>query len=280
MSFKFTKMQGLGNDFVVIDAVTQPVDISQDLARQLADRHYGVGCDQVLIVERYHGDAADFNYRIFNADGSEVAQCGNGARCVGRFIKEKLSDKKNIRLATKSSVLKVSVEDDGLVQLSMSAPSFEPESIPFEAQVASRKHDDSVTFSFGETVIDCGVVSVGNPHAVMVVSAFDIEKMNVNAKFLGSHPAFPEGVNVGFMKIISPDRIELQVYERGVGFTKACGSGACAAVVIGRMQGLLGSVVEVSQPGGSLRVQWDGADGNILLTGSAEFVFEGSWGTF
>ncbi len=278
MTFKFTKMHGLGNDFVVIDAVTQAVEMTPSLAKQLADRHYGIGCDQVLVVGESQQPSIDFSYRIFNADGSEVAQCGNGARCVARFIKEKgLSGQNSFRLGTLNGVLLVTVLNDQSVQVEMSAPDFDPATLPLLTAYVTVVDKLHYQLKIGEDDFQFGVVSVGNPHVVAIDAGYDSKWMSQVADFLNQGNGFPAGVNVNFMRVISPEKILLRVVERGAGFTQACGSGACAAMALGRCWGLLDEVVDVVQPGGTLQVRWGSEGDNIYLTGPAAFVFEGVW---
>lgn len=274
MSFQFTKMQGLGNDFVVIDNVQQSISMSPELARKLSDRRYGVGCDQILMVEPSHTLEADFQYRIYNADGSEVYQCGNGARCLALFIKQRnLSDKRHIRLATQTTVMDVSVLDDNSVTVTMGNPSFHPIDIPFVTKEMIAPHHLIIN---GEK-IEFDVVNVGNPHCVIMVEDLGANDLDMIATTLNQHPAFPEGVNVGFMAVESPDKIQLEVIERGAGRTAACGSGACAAMVSGRKRGFLNADVSVSQPGGDLQVAWPSESAAIRMTGPAQEVFEAVW---
>ncbi len=263
MTLHFTKMQALGNDFVVIDAVNQKINLSADQIRFLADRHLGVGCDQVLLLTPAKNPQADFGYRIFNADGGEVYQCGNGARCMGLFVQQKkLSDKKTIVLETARGLLNVTCMDGDQVQADIAKPNFEPSSLPFIPE----KYSSDIQFE---------VVSVGNPHCVILSNAKSESDMITIGQLLNAQPAFPDGVNVEFVKIVSRNKIELTVYERGVGLTLACGSGACAAVAVGRRLGHLDTVVTVLQPGGVLQVIWESLDSVIQLRGMAALVFDG-----
>ncbi len=265
-------MQGLGNDFVVIDATGgRPVPDAATI-RHLADRRLGVGCDQVLIVEDPTIKGFDFRYRIFNADGSEVEQCGNGARCFARFVREHgLTGKDHIRVQTRGGPLELQIEDDGQVTVDMGPPRLEPAEIPFEAPARAPRYPLEVE---GRTV-EIGAVSMGNPHAVLEVP--DVERAPVGelGPLIGRHPRFPQGANVGFVQIEAPDRIRLRVWERGVGETPACGTGACAAVVAGRIWGRLDRRVQVRLPGGPLVVSWDREGSPVLMTGPATTVFEG-----
>ncbi len=272
MLLNFTKMQGLGNDFIVIDAVSHPVKITAGQIRFLSDRHFGVGCDQVLIIEPAHDSSMDFFYRIFNADGGEVEQCGNGARCFVRYVHDKgLTCKTDITVGTISGNIHPRIEADGQISVDMGVPRFIPQEIPFVAE----KESSSYSLEVAGEKFDVGVVSVGNPHVVLQVE--DIEHVPVASlgPVIESHARFPRRVNVGFMQVVDRSHIRLRVYERGVGETLACGSGACAATVIGRRQGLLDDSVSVELPGGSLLVQWSGGEETVRMTGPAFHVFEG-----
>ncbi|HDK37838.1 MAG TPA: diaminopimelate epimerase [Thiolapillus brandeum] len=273
MRLKFTKMQGLGNDFVVFDAINQQVDLTGEQLRFLADRRFGVGCDQVLLVESPRSETTDFYYRIFNADGSEVEQCGNGARCFARFLRNKgLSGKDAIHVGTLSGDLQLQLQADGSVQVDMGVPRLEPQAIPFIAEQQQAVYDIKV----GERILQISAVSLGNPHAVMVVDDVQQAQVETLGPALEQHPRFPQRVNVGFMAVHSPAEIDLRVYERGAGETLACGTGACAAVVAGHRRGLLENEVKVHLPGGDLVVSWKGAKTPVLMRGPAEEVFEGS----
>ncbi len=271
MKIRFSKMHGLGNDFVVIDAIRQPVDLTPERVRVLADRHFGVGCDQLLLVERARQPGVDFRYRIFNADGGEVEQCGNGARCFVRFVREQgLTDKQEIRVETMSGVITLKSEDDGAVTVNMGVPVFEPARIPF----------DSASDAFVQPLDVAGVtvaitaVSMGNPHAVQVVADADAAPVAVTGPLIESHPRFPARVNAGFMQVVDAHHIRLRVYERGAGETLACGTGACAAVVAGIVRNLLESPVRVSTRGGDLDISWAGEGQPVFMTGPAVTVFE------
>lgn len=271
MNLKFTKMHGLGNDFVVIDAINQNVSLSDEQIRLLADRRFGVGCDQVLLVEAPRTAGVDFTYRIFNADGSEVEQCGNGARCFAEFVREKgLTDKDNIVVETASGVIELQVPTDGTVTVDMGVPRFEPSALPFDANPATVYELDVN----GETFI-IGAVSMGNPHAVLQVEDINTADVEHLGPLIESHERFPNRVNVGFMQVVDRSHINLRVYERGAGETLACGTGACAAMVVGRQQGLLDDKVSVSLPGGQLQIQWVGESEPVIMTGPATSVFEG-----
>ncbi|MFO8024334.1 diaminopimelate epimerase [Thiohalophilus sp.] len=272
MSLRFTKMHGLGNDFVVIDAINQEVVLDREQIRQLADRRFGIGCDQLLLVEPPREPGVDFTYRIFNADGGEVEQCGNGARCFARFVRDKgLIDRDTIRVATAAGQLTLQIETDGQVTVNMGLPHFAPSEIPFEADAEATLYDLVIN---GEKV-HLGAVALGNPHAVLEVDDIDSAPVARLGPLIEAHPRFPRRVNAGFMQVIDPGHIRLRVYERGAGETLACGSGACAAVVVGRQQGRVGDMVEVALPGGSLLIRWPGADSPVMMTGPATTVFEG-----
>lgn len=272
MHFHFSKMHGLGNDFMVVDCITQNVFFSQDLIRRLADRHTGVGFDQLLVVEAPYDPETDFHYRIFNADGSEVEQCGNGARCFARFVRLKgLTNKYSISVSTKKGKMILNIEDDGEVTVNMGVPEFEPNKIPFKA----KQKEKTYIMRAGEKTLFCGAVSMGNPHVVTVVDDVDTADVDTLGPLLESHERFPERVNAGFMQVVSRDHIRLRVYERGAGETQACGSGACAAVAVGILQGLLDENVKVSLPGGELRIVWQGPGKPLFMTGPTTHVFDG-----
>ncbi len=272
MKLKFSKMHGLGNDFVVIDGVRQSVSLTPEQIRFLGHRNFGVGFDQLLLVERAATPGVDFRYRIFNADGGEVEQCGNGARCFVRFVHdEKLTDKREIRVETLRGVIGPRLEDDGNVTVNMGAPVFEPEKIPFD----SSSHEVVQTILVGDAEVAITAVSMGNPHAVQVVGDVDAAPVEVQAPLIERHPRFPKRVNAGFMQIVDRHSIKLRVYERGAGETLACGTGACAAVVTGISRGLLDSPVRVSTRGGDLSIAWAGKGQPVLMTGPAVTVFTG-----
>jgi diaminopimelate epimerase len=270
MKIRFTKMHGLGNDFVVLDAITQNFVPNAAQVRWLADRHFGVGCDQLLVVEGPTRPDLDFRYRIFNADGGEVEQCGNGARCFVRFVHEKkLTQKREIRVETMSGIIAPRLEDDGQVTVDMGLPRFAPIEIPFVSE------SDAViqALEVGGTQIDMTVVSMGNPHAVQVVADVDTAPVAQQGPRIENHPRFPRRVNAGFMQIVDRHAIRLRVYERGAGETLACGTGACAAAVAGIRRGLLDSPVRVTTRGGDLSIAW--APGQpVLMTGPAVTVFD------
>ncbi len=272
MLMRFTKMHGLGNDFVVIDAITQNVTMTTDLARHLGDRHFGVGCDQILVVEPPSRPDVDFDYRIFNTDGSEVAQCGNGARCFAKFVRDRrLTGKHHIRVRTAAGILSLDVGTDNRITVNMGQPVFEPSDIPFEADHRSPTY--TLEVQGGELQI--AALSMGNPHAVLIGPETEGAPVDTLGPAIETHPRFPERVNVGFMAVRNRGEIDLRVWERGVGETLACGSGACAAVVAGRQQDLLDSTVSVNLPGGTLQVDWAGEGEPVRMTGPAITVFQG-----
>ena len=277
MKLRFTKMHGAGNDFVVIDGVRQSVQLSPEQWRWLADRHFGVGADQLLLVEPARSPGVDFRYRIFNADGGEVEQCGNGARCFVRFVREQgLTDKRAIRVETTGGVIEPRVEDDGRVTVDMGAPAFEPEAIPFDASgLEPRRVGEDLLWPLevDGTLRWVSVVSMGNPHAVQVVDDVERAPVRTEGPRVEQAPRFPRRVNAGYLQVLSTSRIRLRVWERGAGETLACGTGACAAVVTGIRRGLLRSPVDVETRGGLLTIAWDGA--GVRMTGPAETVFEG-----
>ncbi len=270
---KFTKMHGLGNDFVVIDAINQHITLTPEQIRFMSNRYFGIGFDQLLLVEKPVSDNADFKYRIFNADGSEVAQCGNGARCFARFVHDKkLSDKSEIRVDTDSGQLLLRFNDNGLITVNMGIPKHQPSAIPLLAEQESQIYKVAVN-GIERTF---GAVSMGNPHAVIQVNDVKSAPVADLGQALESHAIFPERANIGFMQVIDRNHIKLRVYERGAAETLACGSGACAAVVIGIGQNLLDQYVCVELPGGALKISWHGRGEPVLMTGPAISVFEGT----
>ena len=272
MRLEFTKMQGLGNDFVVIDACSRPVELGPDQFRFFADRHFGIGCDQILLVEKSERPGVDFRYRIFNADGGEVEQCGNGARCFVRFVHDSaLTSKREISVETLGGVISLKLEEDGEVTVNMGEPVFEPEKIPFVADRRAITYD----LDLGSAQIEVSVVSMGNPHAVSLVPDVDAAPVAEYGALIESHPRFPKRVNAGFMQIVDRGHIRLRVYERGAGETLACGTGACAAVVSGVARGLLDDQVRVSTRGGELRIAWAGEGHPVWMTGPAVKVYQG-----
>jgi diaminopimelate epimerase len=290
VKLKFTKMHGVGNDFVVLDGISQRIDLAQIELRRIADRHFGVGCDQILVVERARAPGVDFRYRIFNADGGEIEQCGNGARCFVRFVRDKgLTTKREIRVETLSGVIAPRLEDDGRVTVDMGPPALEPARVPFDATGLAPLRDLPAASPlaagvrrvevwpldvYGRTT-HVVVVSMGNPHAVQVVPDVDLAPVGTQGPLIEGHPRFPQRVNAGYLHVVDRHRIALRVYERGAGETLACGTGACAAVVAGIRLGLVDSPVVVATRGGELTIHWAGADNPVYMTGPAETVFEG-----
>jgi len=279
MKLKFTKMHGAGNDFVVIDAIGQQVDFSPAQWKRLADRRFGVGADQLLVVEKPQMPGVDFRYRIYNADGGEVEQCGNGARAFVKFVTEKgLTAKRAIRVETMAGVIEPKLEDDGCVTVDMGAPLLEPQQVPFIAdglQAIPQGGDTLWPLEIGDHRVAVSVVSMGNPHAVQVVDNVQAAPVQADGPLIEHHPRFPNRVNAGFMQVVDRHHIRLRVFERGAGETLACGTGACAAAVAGIRRGLLDSPVRVSAPGGELSVAWAGSRAPVMLTGPAVTVFEG-----
>ncbi|HZI83511.1 MAG TPA: diaminopimelate epimerase [Casimicrobiaceae bacterium] len=270
----FTKMQGLGNDFVVLDATRARIDLDAGAIRRLADRRFGVGCDQVLTVEKPTRPDVDFRYRIFNADGGEVEQCGNGARCFLQFVRARgLTDKRTIRVETAGGIIEPSLADDGQVTVDMGKPEFRPAEIPFiggSGAVVEPLEVDGAT-------IMVSVLSLGNPHAVQQVEDVDAAPVTRQGPRIEMHPRFPKRVNAGYMQVVDRANIRLRVWERGVGETLSCGTGACAAAVAGIRRGSIDSPVHVATRGGALRIEWEGGEGPVMMTGPAETVFEGEW---
>lgn len=277
MKLRFTKMQGAGNDFVMLDGVRQKVELSSDQLRRLADRRFGVGADQILLVEAARHAGVDFRYRIFNADGGEVEQCGNGARCFVRFVRDqKLTDKPAIRVETLSGIIEPRLAESGEVTVDMGAPLFEPARVPFDAAGLTPRaecDDRQWPLTVGTREIWVSVLSMGNPHAVQQVDDADAAPVTADGPRLERHARFPQRVNAGFMQIVGPHEIRLRVWERGVGETLACGTGACAAAVAGIRRGRLESPVRVVTRGGVLTIEWTG--GSVMMTGPATSVFEG-----
>ena len=273
MKLKFSKMHGLGNDFVVLDGVRQQVSLRTEQIRALGDRHTGIGFDQMLLVEPAQTPGADFRYRIFNSDGSEVEQCGNGARCFVRFVHDQgLTDKLAIVVETKRGIIRPRLEADGLVSVDMGQPRFTPGEIPFDAETDAP--EQSLELPDG-TMLTIGAVSMGNPHAVTVVANTETAPVAVQGPQIENHVRFPQRVNAGFMQILDRHHVRLRVYERGAGETLACGTGACAAVVSGIRRGLLDSPVCVQTRGGDLNIAWSGTGQSVIMTGPAVTVFTG-----
>lgn len=271
MKLKFTKMHGLGNDFILIDGVNQSVQLSLEQLCLLADRHFGVGCDQILLVEKAKGNA-DFQYRIFNADGNEVEQCGNGARCFVRYVHDHgMTQKNEIRVETIGGLIIPKLESNGEVTVNMGTPKFEPQEIPFLAE----KRMLTYPLNIDEKRLEFSILSMGNPHAVQIVEDVNLAPVLIEGALIERHPLFPQHVNAGYMQVINRNHINLRVYERGAGETLACGTGACAAVVTGVTRGLLGSTVKVSTLGGNLVIRWEGENHPVWMTGPATAVFDG-----
>lgn len=272
MKIKFTKMQGLGNDFVVLDGVRQTINLTKEQIRHIADRHFGVGCDQLLLVEKSNEPEMDFRYRIFNADGGEVEQCGNGARCFVRFVHDAgLTQKSEIRVQTAGGTIVPRLEANGLVTVNMGVPIFEPARIPFAAATQTMTYPLAV----GDLAVEIGALSMGNPHAVQLVTDVDTAPVAEQGPLIENHASFPQRVNAGFMQVLDQHHVRLRVYERGAGETLACGTGACAAAVHGLQLGLLQSPVNVAMRGGELQIHWDGPGQPVMMTGPAVVVFEG-----
>ena len=288
MLINFTKMHGLGNDFVVIDTLSQSTTLTRDQLRFIADRHFGIGCDQILLVAAPTVPGIDFRYRIYNADGDEVEQCGNGVRCFARFVLDRrLTTKREISVETQAGIISTQVEANGYVTVNMGVPRFTPAEIPFITDTPANQQTPATTYilEVAGQRINIGAVSLGNPHAVMRVDNVDSAPVTTLGPQIEHHASFPRRVNAGFMQIIDRDHIRLRVYERGVGETLACGTGACAAVVVGRQQGLLDETVTVDLPGGTLLIRWAGSPSAagarmpvwmpVWMTGPAVSVFEG-----
>jgi len=272
MKLRFTKMHGLGNDFVVIDATRAPIDLTPARVRAIADRHFGVGCDQLLVVEPATQPGVDFRYRIFNADGGEVEQCGNGARCFARFVHDKgLTAKDEIRVETCAGVIAPRLRGDGLVTVDMGVPELAPAKIPFVSE------SDAVVqpLQVGDATLAITAVSMGNPHAVQVVADVDAAPVGEQGALIERHERFPARVNAGFLQVVDSHHVRLRVFERGAGETLACGTGACAAVVAGILRGLVASPVRVETRGGELEIAWAGLGAPVLMTGPAVTVFDG-----
>ncbi len=273
MKLNFTKMQGAGNDFVVIDSVTTHVQLSTEQIKHIANRHFGIGCDQLLMVEKTDTPNVDFRYRIFNADGGEVSQCGNGARCFVRFVVEKeLTNKREVLVETASGIITLTLQNNNEVTVNMGPPDFSPETLPFLVDTPQLQYALPLT----EGTLTIFAVSMGNPHAVTVVDNVEHATVAELGPLVESHALFPEHVNAGFMQVIDTHTINLRVYERGSGEALACGTGACAAVVCGSQAGLLQSPVTVNTRGGQLNIEWLGNQQPVMMTGPAEIVFEGS----
>lgn len=272
MLVRFTKMHGLGNDFMVLDLVTQRVKLTPKIVKKLGDRNFGVGFDQLLIVEPPSTPDVDFRYRIYNSDGSEVENCGNGARCFAKFVRDKrLTGKDEIAVETANGRAVLKVREDRQIEVDMGAPRLDPQAVPFVAS------EQAVTYPVeaGGITYELSAVSMGNPHGVLVVDDVDTAPVETVGPLLEPHASFPQKANIGFMQVVTRDEVRLRVYERGAGETKACGTGACAAVVAGILRGLLDARVKVQLPGGELEIFWQGGDAPVIMTGPATTVFEG-----
>lgn len=278
MKIKFTKMHGAGNDFVVVDCTEKPFALSSEQLRTLADRHFGVGADQILVVERSDDPNADFKYRIFNSDGGEVEQCGNGARCFVKFVVEKgLTNKKRIRAKTMKGTIELLLQDDGFVRVLMGVPSFDPASLPFNpGQLTERELNGfrQWAIKYKNEFIWFSICSMGNPHVTIVVDDIDTTPVEEIGPFIENHPAFPRRVNVGFIQVLSPHEAKVRVWERGAGETLACGTGNCAAAATSEQLGLLASPMFLHNRGGDLRISWEGEGEEIELFGPAKTVFD------
>ncbi len=269
---EFTKMHGLGNDFMVIDAIRQDIELTPQRIAAWADRHTGVGFDQLLLVEAPEGDQAEFRYRIFNADGGEVEQCGNGARCFARFVRDRgLSQSDRIPVETRGGLIELQLLDDERVRVDMGRPRFDPAEIPLDAPTEQDRYRLEID---GES-IEFGAVSMGNPHAVLQVEDVDRAAVEKLGPLIESHPLFPQRVNVGFLQIVDRAHFRLRVYERGVGETRACGTGACAAMAVGRRWGLLDARARAELRGGELLLDWPGGEAPVMMTGEAVPVYDG-----
>ncbi len=276
MKLHFTKMHGIGNDFIVLDHTKSPFQLTQEIIQSLSHRQLGIGFDQLLVVENATLKDVDFKYRIFNQDGGEVEQCGNGARCFYRFVKDKhLTKKESIRVETKSGVIKLTEDHEHMIEVNMGEPIFNPKLIPFISDTEKNEYSISIDLPNQKEMINVAVLSMGNPHAVMTVEDIDKAPVETLGAYLESHPLFPKRVNVGFMTIVTPHHVRLRVFERGVGETLACGTGACAAVVSGIKRDLLISPVKVDMPGGSLSIDWKGDKNSVMMKGPAVTLFEG-----
>ena len=275
MNIQFTKMHGLGNDFVVIDAISQKINLSTEQIRFIADRQFGIGCDQLLLVEQTDLNNVDFRYRIFNSDGGEVEQCGNGARCFARFVRDKgLSTKEQLLVETQSGTIELHINNNETVTVDMGVPHFEPSSLPMLVNELDASVSEKYVVTIESQKIEFGAVSMGNPHMVLLVDDVDNCNLDSLGPILESHAIFPQRVNVGFMQIMGRQKIKLRVYERGVGETKACGTGACAAVVVAQQWGFVDDDVQVQLPGGQLQIKHS-QTAHVFLIGDATTVFDG-----
>jgi len=271
---RFTKMQGLGNDFVVFDGVREQIELQPAEIRRLADRRFGVGCDQVLLVEKPTRTDVDFRYRIFNADGGEVEQCGNGARCFVQFVRARgLTDKRALRVETAGGVIEPALAADGEVTVNMGVPRFRAEEVPFLGGTGAIAE----TLEVAGTMVTISALALGNPHVVQLVADLDAAPVTTQGPLIETHARFPRRANAGYMQVVDRANIRLRVWERGAGETLSCGTGACAAVVVGIRRGLLDSPVRVATRGGTLTIAWGGDAAPVMMAGPAETVFEGEW---
>ena len=276
MRVHFTKMHGIGNDFIVLDHTKSPFQLSKEAIQSLSHRQLGIGFDQLLVVENTALEDVDFKYRIFNQDGGEVEQCGNGARCFYRFVKDKhLTDKLSIRVETKSGVIELTEDSEQMIEVNMGEPIFNPKLIPFLSDTEKNEYPISIDLPHQKETISMAVLSMGNPHAVITVKDTHQAPVETLGPYLESHNLFPKRVNVGFMEIVTPHHIRLRVFERGVGETLACGTGACAAAVSGIKRHLLSSPVKVDMQGGSLSIDWKGSGHPVMMKGPAVTLYEG-----
>jgi len=276
MKLHFTKMHGIGNDFIVLDHTKSPFQLTKEIIQSLSHRQLGIGCDQLLVVENSTLKDVDFKYRIFNQDGNEVEQCGNGARCFYRFVKDKhLTDKASIRVETKSDVIELTEDDEHMIEVNMGEPIFNPKLIPFISDTEKNEYSISIDLPDQKGLINIAALSMGNPHAVITVEDINKAHVKILGAYLESHALFPKRVNVGFMEIVTPHHIRLRVFERGVGETLACGTGACAAAVSGIKRQLLSTPVKVDMTGGSLSIDWKGDTNPVMMKGPAVTIFEG-----
>ena len=276
MRVHFTKMHGIGNDFIVLDHTKSPFQLSKEAIQSLSHRQLGIGFDQLLVVENTALEDVDFKYRIFNQDGGEVEQCGNGARCFYRFVKDKhLTDKLSIRVETKSGVIELTEDSEQMIEVNMGEPIFNPKLIPFLSDTEKNEYPISIDLPHQKETISMAILSMGNPHAVITVKDTHQAHVETLGPYLESHNLFPKRVNVGFMEIVTPHHIRLRVFERGVGETLACGTGACAAAVSGIKRHLLSSPVKVDMQGGSLSIDWKGSGHPVMMKGPAVTLYEG-----
>ena len=276
MEIEFTKMHGLGNDFVIIDAINQEISLDVKQIQLIADRHFGIGCDQLLLVEKSDSDDADFRYKIYGTKGREDEQCGNGARCFARFLHDQgLTNKTEIPVLTKNGRIVLHLLNNGDVTVDMGLPILDPKDIPFQADQFKTSYNIDLTSEFSKEKVSLSAVSMGNPHAVILVDDVTTAEVERIGKLLQNHKCFPDSVNVGFLQIIDSTHAKLRVYERVIGETLACGSGSCAAVIAGRLHGLLDETVELQLLGGKISIHWEGNNSSVMMTGPTTTVFKG-----